>query len=548
MTKRSWILGIAASLIAVVAVLVWIFATQSPSTATIAPAPSPQENAQTQQQPEQTPQASTQGETPAPPATTVQAPPGTLIAPPKGEVEDLLASLTKEELQALITAAGQDAIKTAIRKAAPAVVLVEVQRQGQSPFDQFFNDPFFRWFFDIPEQQPLQRSLGSGFFVEYGGQKYILTNNHVVEGAVSVTVVPPDHDPMKAEIVGTDETLDVAVLRPLGDVSDLPVVELGDSDRIEVGDWVVAIGNPFGLDHTVTAGIISYLHRDIRKPDGRGYFRDMIQTDAAINPGNSGGPLVDAKGRVIGINTAIVANAAGLGFATPINPVKRVLAQLVTQGHVTRAWLGILIADLTPMTAEYFGVEPYSGVLVQDVLPGSPSEGILQPEDIILSVNGQPTPRVRDLQDAIQYRQPGETVTLEILRKGERLTVQITLGKRPSEEELAQLRSSAPGPSGRQGQAKPIEAFGLKVQANSPELAQQLGLPTSEGVVIIEVEPGSSAALAGLQPGDVILSVNDHPVRTVDDWNQAVRAVQGQRLVALRVLSGHIRRLVILSP
>lgn len=543
--KRSWILGVAASLIAIVAVLVWIFATQSSSTA---PAPSPPENAQLQQQPEQTPQASSQSETPAPSVTTVQAPPETLIAPPKGEVEDLLASLTKEELQALITAAGQDAIKTAIRKVAPAVVLVEVQRQqGQSPFNQFFNDPLFRWFFDIPEQQPLQPSLGSGFFVEYGGQKYILTNNHVVEGAVSVTVVPPDHDPMKAEIVGTDETLDVAVLRPLGDVSDLPVVELGDSDRIEVGDWVVAIGNPFGLDHTVTAGIISYLHRDIRKPDGRGYFRNMIQTDAAINPGNSGGPLVDAKGRVIGINTAIVANAAGLGFATPINPVKRVLAQLVTQGRVTRAWLGILIADLTPTAAEYFGMEPYSGVLVQDVLPGSPSEGALQPEDIILSVNGQPTPRVRDLQDAIQYRQPGETVTLEVLRRGERLTVQITLGKRPSEEELARLQSSAPGPPGGQSRTKPIEAFGLKVQANSSELAQQLRLLTSEGVVIIEVEPGSSAALAGLQPGDVILSVNDRPVRTVDDWNQAVKAAQGQRLVALRVLSGHIRRLVILS-
>ncbi len=480
----------------------------------------------------------------APQFVTVQAPAPTLESESQTKpAETWLNSLTKEELQSLITAAGQDAIKTAIRRVAPSVVRVELvaNRRSPFPFEDFFNDPFFRDFFNIPPPQGNQRqsSMGSGFFIEYGGQKYVLTNQHVVEGAISIQVVPPDHGPMKAEIVGMDAQLDLAVLRVAGrGAEDIPVVELGDSDQVEVGDWVVAIGNPYGLGYTVTAGIISYLHRNIPRPDGQGAFRDMIQTDAAINPGNSGGPLVDAQGRVIGINTAIVANAVGLGFATPINSVKRVLAQLITQGSVKRAWLGIYIDDLTPEKAQYFGVAPFSGVLVTDIIAGGPSQGKLQLDDIILSVNGQAVSRVRELQDAIQYRAVGEVVRLEVLRAGEKILVEVQLGERPAE-----VASVQPEPA--QAQAK--AALGLTVRANSEELAKQLGLATSEGVIIAQVEPGSPAALASLQPGEVIIALNNKPIRTVQDWNEAVSQLKKGSLVALRVLSGNIRRLVILS-
>ncbi len=486
---------------------------------------------------------------PEPEVRWAQAPPATEAPPAPGRrPEDLLASLSREDLQALIVAAGQEAIKTAIERVAPSVVRIEVIRRGASPLARFFDDPMFRWFFDIPEEQPRQTSLGSGFFVAYQGQKFILTNNHVVAGAETIRVVPPDLRELEAEVVGADEKLDIAVLRVVGGpVEDLPAVELGDSDALEIGDWVIAIGNPFGLDYTVTAGIVSALNRDIRRPDGSGYFEDMIQTDAAINPGNSGGPLVDAQGRVVGINTAIVAGAGGgslgLGFATPINPVKRVLDQLITQGKVTRAWLGVYIAETTPRVAEYLKIEPYSGVLVNDVVPNGPSHGVLQPEDVIVSVNGEPTPRIRDLQNAIQYRTPGERVTLEVLRKGERLAVEVTLGERPSEEELSQMP-----PPGAPEQEEPKQAFGLTVRPNSPELARRLGLRTDQGMVIMEVEPGSPADFARLRPGEVILSINNRPIRSVDEWNEAVTEAEEESLVALRVLRGQVQRLVILSP
>ncbi len=553
MTKRSWILGVAASLIAVVAVLVWIFATQSPSTATApAPTPSPPENVQTQQQPKQTPQAPSQGETPVPSVTTVQAPPETLVAPPKGEVEDLLASLTKEELQALITAVGQDAIKTAIRKVAPAVVLIRVERQVsvRTPFDEFFNDPFFRRFFGIPEEPRVQQALGSGFFIEHMGQKYVLTNNHVVEGATRIEVVPSERDPLPAEVVGADPELDVAVLRVKGNVEDIPVAPLGDSDAVEVGDWVVAIGNPFGLAHTVTAGIVSYLHRDIPRPGGGSNFRNMIQTDAAINPGNSGGPLVNARGEVIGINTAIQTTGLspsflGIGFATPINPVRRVLDQLIAYGEVERGWLGISLQELTPAIAERLGLAPYSGVLVQDVMPSQPAEGRLQPGDVILSVDGQPTPRVDDLQDAIQYRRPGEVVRLEVWRQGQRLTVEVKLGKRPTPEELARLRERAR--TQPRWSKTGVAAFGIQVAENSPELAEHLGLPRTEGVVIVKVEEGSPAAWAGLEPGDLVLEVDKRPIRTLNDWNEAITQAKRAGKVALKVWSRGAYRLVYLE-
>jgi serine protease Do len=528
---KRWIIWPMIALVAVAVGLITFF--QAPTNSS-APEPSRTQSS--------LPSAQQQLNPSEPKISTAQASTSVLDSQPEAQAQ-ALQSLTQEELQNLITAAGQNAIKTAIRRVAPSVVQVQVQVRGSNPFLDFFNnDPLFRRFFNIPEDNNQTRSaLGSGFFIEYGGEKYVLTNNHVVESAISIRVLPPDHAPLPAQTVGTDAQLDLAVLRIVGDgARDLPAVELGDSSQVEVGDWVVAIGNPFGLDYTVTAGIISYLHRDIPRPNGSCCFRDMVQTDAAINPGNSGGPLVDAQGRVIGINTAIVSNASGLGFAIPINSAQRVLEQLIQQGRVTRAWLGVLIRDLLPELAEVYGVEPQSGVLIQEVIQGGPSEGRLQAEDIVLSVNGQPTRQVGDLQDAIQYRKVGEVVQLEVLRAGQRITVEVTLGERPTE--VSQGLPESPNP----GQAR--KALGLTVQANSEELAAQLGLGTKEGVVILQVDPRSSAELAGLQPGEVILAVNNRAIRTVADWNQAVSQLPSRALVALRVMHGAVQRLVILSP
>ncbi len=551
-TTRSWVWGIAAAALAVVAVLVWIFATQPASTAVAPPS-----SASVISPPggEGTPASSAQAQPAAPPA-----PPASSDATPKAAVEPErgLASLSKEQLQALITAAGQDAIKTAIRRVAPSVVLIRVERQvsARTPFDPFFNDPFFRRFFGLPEGPRVQQGLGSGFFIEYAGRKYVLTNNHVVEGATRIEVVPSERDPMPAEIVGADPELDVAVLRVRGDVRDIPPAPLGDSDAVEVGDWVVAIGNPFGLAHTVTAGIVSYLHRDIPRPGGGSPFRDMIQTDAAINPGNSGGPLVNAKGEVIGINTAIQTagfspSFLGIGFATPINPVKRVLDQLIAYGEVERGWLGVYLQELTTAVAEELGLEPYSGVLVPDVIPGQPADGIIEPGDVILSVDGRPTPRVDDLMDAVQARRPGEVVRLEIWRRGQRLTVEVRLGKRPTPEELARLRDRARPQPRPQPQPQPqrtgVAAFGLQVTENSPSLAEHLGLPTTEGVVIVKVEAGSPAAWAGLEPGDLVLEVDRRPIRTLDDWDEAITRAERAGRVALKVWSRGAYRLVYLE-
>jgi serine protease Do len=445
-----------------------------------------------------------------------------------------LESLSKEQLESLIVAAGQNAIKAAIRAASPAVaqVMVTIERQTFNPFEQFFNDPFFKRFFgEIPyPEREVEPAIGSGFLIEYNGQKYLLTNNHVVEGATSINLIFPNGQRFAGEIVGQDSELDVAVLRVKGDLSELTTVELGDSDKLEIGDWVVAIGNPLGFQHTVTAGIVSALERTVPRPDGNGSFQHMIQTDAAINPGNSGGPLVNAAGEVVGINTAIAANSEGINFAIPINRVKRVLPQLIEKGRVTRAWLGVYIRDITPDLAEYFGLKPGEGVLVNDVVRGSPADGLLRRGDVILSVNGQAVHNTDELQQAIMFKQVGEKVKLEVLREKERLTIEVPLGERPSQAALQQRRQQV------QPQGQGLKRFGLTVQGNSPELAQRLGLATSQGVVITSVDPGSAAYWAGLEPGDVILEVNRQPVNSVEEWNALISQVKPGGTVLLTVL------------
>lgn len=464
-----------------------------------------------------------------------------MLAQAPTSATDLFAQLTKEQIEQLITAAGQNAIKTAIKRAGPAVVQLEVIKQssGRSPFEDFFDDPFWRRFFGEPfdRNQRIERSLGSGFITEFQGQKIIITNNHVVEGATSIRITLPDGRTLDGELVGGDAFLDIAVVRPKAPNAsyELPTVELGDSDKIEIGDWAIAIGNPLGFQHTVTAGIISALHRDFPKPDGSGQFQDMIQTDAAINPGNSGGPLLDALGRVIGINTAIAVNAEGINFAIPVNAALRVLPSLLASGRVTRAWLGVVIQELTEEIAQPLGVEPYSGVLIADVRPDGPSYGILQRGDIVLSVDGKAVKRVFELQQEIMYRPVGAQVQLEILRGGARQTVEVTLGERPSEQALLGTPPSVPSQPLPQDQG--IEKFGLKVQALTPQIARQLSLPsTAEGVVIAEVQPGSRAFWAGLQVGDLIIEINRQPVKTLDDWNKLVSELPEDARVLLTII------------
>jgi serine protease Do len=472
---------------------------------------------------------------------------------PAASVLPAFAELSKEALDQLIIAAGENAIKHAIQRVGPAVVKIEVVKQGstsRNPFRDFFNDPFFRRFFGNPDNTPPSTTaLGTGFAVEYQGQKYIFTNNHVAGNTSSIRVVFPDGKTVEAEFVGGDEFTDLAVIRlknPDGHV--LPVAELGDSDAIEIGDWAIAIGNPLGFQQTVTAGIISALERDVPKPDGNGYFRDMIQTDAAINPGNSGGPLVNSKGQVIGINTAIALNSEGIGFAIPINTAKRILPPLVAKGRVQRAWLGVQVQDLTDELAAQFGLSAKEGVLIADTIKNGPSAGILQTGDIVLSVNEERVTTVKSLQDQIMYRAVGEKVQLEILRNGQRTTVEVTLGERPAE---SAINPETPTPEGQsEGQSGPaLEKWGLQVQANSKELAEQFRRDTTEGVVVTQVRPGSRAYWANLQPGTLILAVNLRPVRTVEEWNERVGPMsEGEGVVlTIKPVGSNITRFVALG-
>ena len=443
-------------------------------------------------------------------------------------------ALAQGAVQDQIAQSGQAAIKAAISRVAPAVVKVEATKEVAGWWEEFLNDPFFRRFFGEPPFGGRQvTSLGSGFIVEYQGGKYVLTNNHVVDGAEAIRVTAQDGRVLEAELVGTDSWLDLAVLE-LKDADDLPTAPLGSSGALEVGDWVIAIGNPLGFDYTVTLGIVSALGTLRPRPDGSGYFRRMIQTDAAINPGNSGGPLVNAYGEVVGMNTIIARQSQGLAveginFAVPIDEIKRALPQLISQGTVTRAWLGVYIQDITPGMEDKFGVAPGQGVLVADVVKGSPAEEAgIQAGDVIVSVDDVPVGSTDELQTEIMYRSPGDVVQIGIVRDGESLTIPVTLGERPGEEELAGM------PPGQAQEG--IKKFGLTVQAITPDLAERYGLDTARGVVVVDVEPGSKAYWGGVEEGDVILEVNRQPVQSIGDWNLIVSQLSEDEDVLLTVL------------
>jgi serine protease Do len=419
----------------------------------------------------------------------------------------------------------------------PAVINVSSQSKvpgGRTPLEEHYGDEFFKRFFgDAPEKMP-RRGLGSGVIIDPSG--IALTNAHVVEGASSIEVVTVDGAKHKAKVLGVDKKTDLAVLQLDGGTKTFPFVSLGDSDEAQVGDWVVAVGSPFGLQATVTSGIISAKARQI----GAGPYDDFIQTDAAINPGNSGGPLVNMRGEVVGINTAIVRGGSGIGFAIPSNLAKRVASELRTVGKVTRGWLGVSLQPLSPDLAASFGVKEAKGALVSEVSGDSPAARAgLKSGDVIVEFNGKKIEDPSALARAVAVAKPGETSKLTVWRDRQPTTVDVKLGELPLERTAA-----TEGPSGAPGSKSQL---GLSVLPITPEIARELELKQATGVVVSRVDPSSAAGEAGVQRGDVIVEVDRKPVKSVDDFDKLTKQ-SGSKQVLLRLQRGGSSMFVALAP
>jgi serine protease Do len=372
----------------------------------------------------------------------------------------------------------------------------------ETPFDRYFKD----YFGSRPKRHA--RAMGSGFIINPNG--YIVTNNHVVDGATQITVKLSDGRELPGKVVGRDSKTDIALLKV--EATGLTVIPLGDSSASQVGEPVMAIGNPFGLEQTVTTGIVSATGRAI----GAGPYDDFIQTDASINPGNSGGPLINARGQAIGINTAIFSQSGGsvgIGFAIPMSLAKNVVTQLADSGKVTRGWLGVGIQPVTPELAKSFGRTETTGVLVSSVTEGSPAERAgIKTGDIITDYDGRKVERASDLPRAVAGTPVGRDVKLNVVRDGKPVTLTARV------EALDAKEAAAEGDSGEK--AKP--ALGLAVQPLTPALAQQLGVRATQGLVVQNVMEGSPAAEAGFERGDVIVEVNKKPVKSVSELRESV--------------------------
>ena len=462
----------------------------------------------------------------------------------------LAASLPAAELDATTgPAVGLPSLAPLVNRVLPAVVNVSVELQaqtaegssgapkvpGNTPFDQFLKRFFEHQFGQNGPVEPFGEgkslvALGSGFVVDPSG--YIVTNNHVVDDAKKVTVILQDHSRHEAKVVGRDKKSDLALIKIKIDKK-LPYVTFGDSRTAKVGDWIVAVGNPFGLGGTVTAGIVSALGRNIDE----GSFEDFLQIDAPINRGNSGGPTFDMKGEVIGINTAIYSpsgGSVGIGFDIPSNTAKKVVDELRKYGHATWGWLGVAIQSVTPSIARSFGLDPEraEGALVASVVPKSPAEkaGIEQ-GDLITGVNGHPIKTVRDLPRVVSTAPVGSKLTLEVMRDGKKRQIEATVAELPKKQKLAAAEESAKPPSGAGA-----SALGLRLKPLDPQTRSRLNLPRgSNGVVIGGIEPGSAVAGAGVQPGDVIVSINQKPVTSPQQAAAALKqaAASGNVLLLL---------------
>ncbi len=394
-----------------------------------------------------------------------------------------------------------------------AVVNIAVVSERLAQLTPLFRDPFFQPFLPPLEQMPQQRqmSAGSGVIV-YAEDGYVLTNNHVVENADEIRVTLRDNRTFEAELIGRDPATDIAVLRI--DADDLTEVPLGDSENLLVGDFVIAIGNPFGLGQTVTSGIVSALGRSGINPEG---YEDFIQTDASINPGNSGGALITLDGKLVGINTAIIApdggGNVGIGFAVPINMALAVMDQLVEFGEVQRGRLGVMIQDLTPDLAEALGVESRSGAVVISVEPDAPADTAgLAAGDVIVAVDGETVEGSADLRKKIGLRRPGDEVDITYIRDAERLTGQVT------------LTDGGGQPLGERDRHGSDALAGVRL---SPLDRSHPAWGSVEGVVVSEIAPDSRAARAGLEASDVITAVNRRPVTTIRDIDRVLEDARG---------------------
>lgn len=432
-----------------------------------------------------------------------------------------------------------DSFAELVEEVSPAVVNIRtVKTVKGGPLFGFFGSPgqgpgggekrlpdlheFFRRFFGgpggpgMPPREFKQRALGSGVIVDPEG--YVLTNNHVIAGAEEIRVKLKSGKEYQAEIVGRDKKTDLALIRIKTDHR-LPYLKLGDSDKLKVGDWVLAVGNPFGLENTVTAGIVSAKGRII----GAGPYDDFIQTDASINPGNSGGPLINLDGEVVGINTAIVAQGQGIGFAIPINLAKVVMKQLREKGRVVRGWLGVYIQQVTPELAQKFGLKEPHGALVADVIKDGPAAkaGIAR-GDIIVSFDGKKVSDSHALPRMVAATPVGKEVEVTVVRKGREKTFTVKIGE--LKEETVAAGPKAPAKT----------KLGMTLQELTPELAKQLGVEGKKGLVITEVRPGGPAAEAGLTRGDVILEAANQPVTSLAQFNRiAAKLKPGEGLLLL---------------
>lgn len=429
------------------------------------------------------------------------------------------------------------------KKTTPAVVAVKVRTKIEvssmdfglgSPFDDEFFERFFGRRFPRAPQEPQERwreGQASGFIISPDG--YILTNNHVIDGADEISVVLQDGRTFeKIKLIGADDKTDVALLK-IENIDNLPCVELGDSDDLEIGEWVIAIGNPFGLTETLTVGVVSALGR---KLGGEG-FQDFIQTDAAINPGNSGGPLLNLDGKVVGINSAIITGDRGymgIGLAVPINMAKSIKDQLVSTGKVQRGYLGISMQEITPDIAEFFKLKDSKGALITDIVKDSPADRAgLQKDDVIVQVGTKKIEDVQDVRNVIGFTAPDTVVEMTIIRNGKEKKLNVKVGSQ-EESELADTSAT-----GRQ--------LGLKVAAIDEEMAEKYKTAAGKGVVVTEVKSGTAAAFAGLHEGMIIYEVNRVPVNTVAEFNQALKESEKTKKVLLLVKLGRYTQYVVLS-
>jgi len=419
-----------------------------------------------------------------------------------------------------------------VEKVRPAVVNISttttVHVPGH-PFRHFFgpreespySDFFKRFFGDIPDREFKQQSLGSGFIVDKNG--YIITNNHVVDKADEIKVKLSEGKEYKAKVIGRDPKTDLVLIKISSLFRDLPTLPLGDSERVKVGEWVLAVGNPFGLEHTVTKGIISATGRVI----GSGPYDNFLQTDAPINPGNSGGPLINLKGEVIGINTAIIASGQGIGFAIPSNLAKQVFDQLKEKGKVIRGWIGVSIQSITPEMAESFQLKEPKGALVGDVVPGGPAEaGGVQRGDVIIGFDGKEIKDASDLPRIVAQTPIKRTVVMKVIREGKETDLKVTVAEM-EQEKMASLKRKAPE-----------EDFGVVVDEITSERAREFNLRDRTGVVVVEVAPGSPAEEANLQVGDVIKEIGRKPVRNLKDYQEGMAKLQRSKSILLFVNRG----------